>query len=137
MIKSSRILLLLFLPCFLFGQDTTKSISDLWREQPAVPFPTLDHHIGKITAGLAVYSILRLGKVDPVKSGWITTGLAITFELIQYLFFDETLLHSLNDVVLFSYHWGAHYFLEKKYIEGTAITFSLTGLYFHFLVIQQ
>ena len=114
----------------------TCAILRAWQEPPAVPLPTLDHHLGKVTASVGLFSVLSLSGVGRTRSAVITSAVALTFELIQFLFFNETLLHSINDVVLFSYHWPEYFFLEREYAMGAVLTIDLTGVYLTLLTNQ-
>lgn len=109
------------------------TVIEEWRRQPAVPLPTLDHHLGKVTASVGVFSVLALSlgssQDDLKRAALITSGVALTFEVVQIAFFDETPLHALNDMVLFSFHWGAYGFLRREYALGFYVTVDLTGLY--------
>lgn len=135
----NKLFIFLFVPALLHAgeripfRDTTDCIVAAWERQPIVPLPTLDHHLGKITASIAAYSILSLAGVKQTTAGIIVSSAALTFEAIQVLFFNETPRHALNDVVLFSYHWGAHLMLEREYIGGAALTVNLTIFYLELL----
>ena len=107
----------------------TLSIVDKWEQCPAVPLPTLDHHLGKITASIALYGLLALSGVDNPTAAFIVSGTALTFEVVQVSFFQETIRHSVNDMVLFSYHLPAHLALLHKPYASATLTVSLTGIY--------
>ena len=132
--KYAAIFFLTFLPFIIFAQDSVDVI-DVWKQCPAGdPLPTLTHHFGKITTSIALYSILSLSGIDRIKSGIITSAITFLFETIQFIYFNESLVHSLNDLVLFNYHWAEHLFLDKNYLGGIVVSFSLTGIYLHLVV---
>jgi hypothetical protein len=114
----------------------TCSIVRAWQEQPAVPLPTFDHHLGKITAAIGLYSVLSLSGVNRTRSLLITSGAALTFEMVQVIFFDETIGHSINDMVLFSFHIPVHFMLQRKYFVGAVVTVNLVGVYLLLLPCQ-
>jgi hypothetical protein len=134
-----KLIVIFFVPALVHAgeripfRDTTDCIVATWKQQPAVPLPTLDHHLGKITASIGAYSVMSLAGVKQTTAGIIVSGAALTFEAIQVLFFDETPRHALNDMVLFSYHWSAHLMLEREYIGGASLTINLTALYLFLL----
>ena len=109
------------------------SIVAAWTEQPEVPYPTLDHHLGKVTASVGVFSVLSLSGVKRETAGYITSWVALSWELIQVLFFNETPVHAINDMVLYSYHWSEYFMLKRKYVIGATLTVTLTGLYLELL----
>jgi hypothetical protein len=98
--------------------------------------PTFDHHLGKITAAIGLYSVLSLSGVRRTKSLLITSGAALTFEMVQVIFFGETIQHALNDVVLFSFHIPEHLMLNREYIGAAALTVNLVGVYLLLLPCQ-
>jgi hypothetical protein len=116
------------------AQIEDKDPIEQWKKCPeGAPLPTLDHHLGKIAGSIALYSTLRVAGVRDWTALGITSAAGIAFEAVQYLFFDETLNHSLMDVVLFNYHLPMHAFTRGEALTGIGITVNLTGLYLYFL----
>ena len=112
------------------------SIVRAWQAPAEVPLPTLDHHLGKVTASIAVYSVLSLSGVNRTTSFLITSAAALTFEIIQVSFFNETVRHATNDVVLFSFHVPVHLAMDRNYIGAVGVTLNLSGLYLLLLPCQ-
>jgi len=106
-----------------------RSIVDIWKECPVVPFPTLDHHLGKVTASIAVYSSLRLFGVGRDVALATVSLAALAFEAVQATFFGETFLHSVMDFVLFSSHVPIYFAEQRRYFESTASTAYVVTFY--------
>ena len=127
------LLLLFFFSITAFAGGDSCHIIQAWKTQPVVPLPTLDHHVGKITASIGLFSVMSVAGVDKGTSALIASSFGLTFELIQCLFFGETLQHSVNDVILYSFHLPVYLALDKKYVGSVVVTVNLTAIYLSLL----
>jgi hypothetical protein len=113
-----------------------RSVIDIWKECPVVPFPTLDHHLGKITASISVYSSQRVFGVSRDVALLSTSLAALTFETIQGIFFNESFLHSAMDFLLFNFHLPVYFVERKQYFEAIASCTYLVIFYLNLLSSQ-
>ena len=113
-----------------FRDTCSINIIDYWKQQPVVPLPNFDHQVLLHGAGaFAVYFGQVAFGTRSTKAALITSGLALTFEAAQVLLFDETLKHSAQDLVMFSFHWSRHLMLEREYVGAAVVTINLVGVY--------
>jgi hypothetical protein len=113
-----------------------RGVIEIWKECPAVPLPTLDHHLGKITASISVYSSQRVFGIRRDVALISTSLAALTFETIQAAFFNESFLHSTMDFLLFNFHLPVYFAERKQYFEAIASCTYLVIFYLNLLSSQ-
>lgn len=105
------------------------TIIDIWKRNPSIPLPTLNHHFFHVVLGVGIlYGVTHYGAQWLDATFWIWFAFAVV-ELVSVIFLNETPLNAFNDVIQYSFVWIAYFANEREFFMTGIVALALVALY--------